>query len=269
MRDDWMPKDVDMARPSIARVYDYLLEGKDNFAADREVGEKIRKALPEVHLGVQAQRAVLRRVVRYLVGEAGLTQLVDIGSGLPTAGNVHEVAQSIEPATHVVYVDNDPVVLAHGRALLARDSVTTVIDGDVRVPERIFDDPELRRLIELDRPVGVLLCGILQYILDTEDPAEILERLYALLPPGSHVFLHHLVEASVGGDAAAAQAAVQEGMGRGQFRSAAEIESFLGGLDLVPPGVVTVSDWRPDPDTVPTSFHPVLRLALAGVAVKP
>jgi S-adenosyl methyltransferase len=255
-----------MTRPSIARVYDYLLDGKDNFAADREVGEKIRQALPEVHLGVQAQRAVLRRVVRYLVGEAGLTQLIDIGSGLPTAGNVHEIAQSVEPATHVVYVDNDPIVLAHGRALLADSSVTAVIEGDVRAPEGILGDPELRRLIDFERPVGVLLCGIVHYIMDEEDPGGVLQRLYAGLPAGSHVFLHHLVH--VGGDAAAAQAALTQGMGRGEFRSPAAIEGFLTGLDPVPPGLVTVPDWRPDADTMPTSHHQVLRLALAGVAVK-
>jgi S-adenosyl methyltransferase len=259
---------VDLTRPNIARVYDYLLGGKDNFAADRELGERIKAALPAVRLGVEQQRAVLRRVVRFLVGEAGIRQLVDIGSGLPTAGNVHEVARDVAPGVRVVYVDNDPIVLAHARALMADNATTFVVDGDVRRPEQVFGDPDLRRLVDIDRPVGLLLCGILHHILDEEDPAGLVARYRAALAPGSYLFVHHLVDV---GDpaAAAAQAALRQGMGRGQFRTMDQIARFFDGLELVEPGLVPVTEWRPDPDTPHLSEHPVLRLGAVGVARLP
>jgi hypothetical protein len=257
-----------VSRPNIARVYDYLLGGKDNFAADRELGDKIKEALPEVHLGVQQQRATLRRVVRYLVGEAGIRQLIDIGSGLPTAGNVHQVAQETAAGVRVVYVDNDPIVLAHARALMADDKTTFVINGDVRHPAEILKHPDLNHLIDLNRPVGLLLCGILHHILDDEDPAGITAAYRKALPSGSYVFIHHLVDIGDPG-AAAVQAAFRQGMGRGQFRRLEQIERFFDGLDLIEPGIVPVADWRPDADTPRTSDHPVLRLAVAGVARKP
>jgi O-methyltransferase involved in polyketide biosynthesis len=254
--------------PNIARVYDYLLGGKDHYPADREVGRRIEQALPEVHLGVQQQRAVLRRVVSHLVGEAGLRQLIDIGSGLPTANNVHQVAQGIDPATRVAYVDNDPVVLAHARALLADNKETVVVAGDLREPAALLADPVLREHIDLTRPVGLLLCGILHYVLDEEEPARILGELVDALPSGSYVFLHHLLAAG-DEEAAAAEAILRQGVGRAQFRTPAQVAAFLDGLALVDPGVVTVAEWRPDDDTPPLSTHPVLRLAAVGVARKP
>jgi hypothetical protein len=259
---------VDPSRPNIARVYDYLLGGKDHFEADREVGDKIKLALPAVRLGVQQQRAALRRVVRYLVGEAGIRQLIDIGSGLPTAGNVHEVAHEVASDVRVVYVDNDPIVLAHARALMADDQTTFVVDGDLRRPAEVLGDPDLRRLIDLDRPVGLLLCGILHHVLDEEDPVGLVASYRAALPPGSYLFIHHLVDV---GDPSvqATQAALRQGMGRGQFRTIAQIERFFDGLDLVEPGLVPVTEWHPDPDTPPVSDHPVLRLGAVGVARKP
>ena len=262
------PGGIDATRPSIARVYDYLLGGKDNFAADRMVGDKIRTALPEVHRGVRAQRMVLRRAIRYLVGEAGIRQLVDVGSGLPTAGNVHEVARAIAPETRVVYVDNDPIVLAHARALLAGSVGVSVIDGDLLDPGRLLGDPVLRAQIDFDRPIGLLLCGIVHYISDEEDPAGLMSRLVAMLPSGSHVFLHHLVEAGTPGEKAA-EAAMRQGMGRGFFRTPGQVGTFLAGLDLVEPGLVRVSDWRPDGSEDSAEEHPVLRLAVAAVGRKP
>ena len=264
----WVPRSADIARPSIARVYDYLLGGKDHFAPDRAVGDKIKSALPEVHLGVRAQRMVLRRVIRYLVAEAGIRQLVDIGSGLPTAGNVHEVARDLAPDTRVVYVDNDPIVLAHARALLAGGVGVSVVDGDLLDAERLLDTPALRAAIDLRRPVGLLLCGIVHYISDDEDPGGIISRLVAALPPGSHVFLHHLVEAGTPGEKAA-EAAMRQGMGRGYFRSPERVAEFLAGLELVEPGLVRVPDWRPDGTEDSAAVHPVLRLAVAAVGRRP
>ncbi len=263
----WAPRGINVAQPSIARVYDYLLDGKDHFAADRAVGDKIKTALPEVHLGVRAQRAVLRRAIRYLVGEVGIRQLIDIGSGLPTAGNVHEVAREIAPETRVVYVDNDPIVLAHARAILAGGG-PAVIDRDLLRPEPLLADPTLRATIDLDRPVGLLLCGIVHYVSDEEDPAGILARLIEPLAPGSHVFLQHLVQAGTPGEQAA-EAAMRQGMGRGYFRTPEQVLGLMSGLELVDPGLVRVPDWRPDGTEPPADEHPVLRLAVAAVGRKP
>src|SRR5690349_2601231 len=259
---------IDTTRPNIARVYDYLLGGKDNFEADRVLGDKIKDAMPGVRLGVEQQRAVLRRVVRHLVGEAGIRQIIDIGSGLPTAGNVHQVAQEVAPGTRVVYVDHDPVVLAHARALMADNETTIAIDGDARRPAEILADPELNRLIDRDQPIGLLLCGILHHILDDEDPAGITAAYRAALPSGSYVFIHHLV-ASDDPSVAAAQAELHQGTGRGQFRPIAQIEQFFDGLELVEPGVVSATEWRPEPDTPDVDTHPVLRLAAVGLGRKP
>jgi hypothetical protein len=262
------PRQFSPTRPHVARVYDYLLGGKDNFAADRAVGDKIIASLPAVQLGVRAQRAVLGRVVRFLVGEAGVGQLVDIGSGLPTADNVHEIAHRIDASTRVVYVDNDPVVLTHARALLADNSATVVADGDLRRPADLLANPQLRGHLDWDRPIGLLLCGILHHLLDDEHPAELVAALSGALPSGSYVFIHHLLDS---GDQAVAdvQATFRQALGRGQFRTRQQIRGMFAGLTMVEPGLVLVPEWRPDASTPSARDHPVLRLACVGVARKP
>jgi hypothetical protein len=260
---------LDPSHPNVARVYDYLLGGKDNFAADRAVGDQIIATLPEVQIGVQAQRAVLGRVVRYLVGEAGVRQLLDIGSGLPTADNVHEIAHRVDPATRVVYLDNDPVVLSHARALLADDESTFVAAGDLREPASIVGNPAVRAHLDWSQPIGLLLCGIVHYILDSEGPAGIVAALTRALPSGSYVFIHHLLDT---GDPAAAglQAQMLKGLGRAQFRTLAEVRRLFGDLELVEPGLVTVPEWRPDPGMpVRADYGPVLSMACVGVGRKP
>ncbi|MCX4744249.1 SAM-dependent methyltransferase [Kitasatospora sp. NBC_01287] len=266
---DWQPAVFETPTPNIARVYDYLLGGKDNYAPDRAVAQRIEQTLPEVHLGVKAQRAVLRRVVRHLVGEAGLRQLLDIGSGLPTADNVHQIAQAIDPATKVVYVDNDPVVLAHARALLADNRETVVVAGDLRNPAELLADERLREHLDFGQPVGLLLCGILHYVLDEEEPARVVRELVAELPSGSYVFIHHLLAAGDDAEAAATEAVLRQGVGRAQFRTIGQVAEFLEGLELVDPGVVTVSEWHPEEDGPKLGENPVLRLAAVGVARKP
>ena len=258
----------DATKPHVSRVYDYLLGGKDNFAADRAVGDQMIASLPAVQVGVRAQRDVLGRVVRYLVGEAGIRQLLDIGSGLPTAENVHEIAQGIEPATRVVYVDSDPVVLSHAQALLADNESTFVADGDLRDPAGILGHPAVRDHLDWDQPIGLLMCGILHYILDEEKPAELTRTLYRALPPGSYVFIHHLLDME---DPAAAtlQDQMRGGWGRAQFRTMAQIRDLFGGLEFVEPGLVLVPEWRPDPGTPGVRDHPVLQMACVGVARKP
>ena len=260
----WSVTVADVNRPAMARVYDYLLGGKDNFAADRVVGDRIKQALPEIRIGVEAQRAVLRRAVRFLTAEAGIRQFVDIGAGLPTSGNVHEVAQAIHPESRVVYVDHDPIVLAHARALLTRDDRTMVIDGDLLRPAEIFADPALSSHLDLSQPVGLLLCGILHHVTDDEDPARLVARLCEALPSGSYVFIHHLAEGD-DPNGVRAEAALQDGLGRGRFRSVAEIRRIFGGLELVEPGLVRVPEWRPDLGGPSGEDHPVLRLAVAGL----
>jgi hypothetical protein len=249
-------------------VYDYLLGGKDNYTADRSVGDRIIAMLPEVQAGVRAQRAVLGRVVRYLVGEAGVRQLLDIGSGLPTADNVHEIAQRVDPAARVVYLDNDPVVLAHAQALLADNSSTFVVPGDLLDPASIVDNAAVRAHLDWDRPIGLLLCGIIHYIMDSEEPAALVAALVDALPAGSYVFIHHLLDT---GDPSAAelQAQLLKGLGRAQFRTLAQVRRLFGDLTLVEPGLVPVPEWRPDPGTpIRADYGAILQMACAGVARK-
>jgi S-adenosyl methyltransferase len=256
----------DTSRPHVARVYDYLLGGKDNFAADRVVGDRMLTSIPAVQLGVRAQRDVLGRVVRYLVGEVGLRQLLDIGSGLPTADNVHEIAQRIDPATRVVYLDNDPIVLSHAGALLADDESTFVVEGDLRDPAGILTNPDVHKHLDWEQPIGLLMCGILHYVLDEEHPDDVVAALYRALPPGSYVFIHHLLSIE---DPAAAllQEQMRTGLGRAQFRTMNEVRELFDGLELVEPGLVLVPDWRPEPPAI--RDHPVLEMACVGVARRP
>jgi hypothetical protein len=259
---------LDPTRANVARVYDYLLGGKVNFAADRAVADQIIATVPGVLDGVRVQRAVLGRVVRFLAGEAGIRQLLDIGSGLPTADNVHEIAQRVAPSTQVVYVDNDPVVLAHSAALLADDMSTFVANADLYDPQSIIGNPIARAHLDWSQPIGLILCGIVHYILDSEGPAELVGALVDALPPGSYVFIHHLLDT---GDPASArlQTSMRQGLGRVQFRTTTQVMAMLGGLEPVPPGIVPVRAWRPDPATDPQTDHSLLAMACAVVARKP
>jgi hypothetical protein len=263
-----VPGPIGPLQPNLARVYDYLLGGKDNFAADRAVGDRIIATVPAVQMGVLAQRAVLGRVVRYLVGEAGIKQLIDIGAGLPTAENVHEIAQRYARGTRVVYVDNDPVVLVHARALLAGTPATIAVNADLRHPAGIIWHPEVRKHLDWRQPIGVLLCGILHYIVDSENPGALVKSLCDALPSGSYVFIHHLISSD---DRAAAdlQAAMKDGLGRTEFRSHDQVLGLFDNLELVQPGLVLVSEWRPDRHLPSASDFPVLRLACAGLGRKP
>jgi hypothetical protein len=260
---------IDSSRPNTARVYDYLLGGRENFAADRALGDRIISVLPEAQTGVRAQRAVLARAVRYLVTGAGVRQLLDIGSGLPTADNVHEVARRCDAATRVVYVDNDAVVLCHARALLADNHMSFAESGDLLRPESIIGSPAVRGHLDWDQPIGLLLCGILHFVQDEQDPAGLVAAIADALPPGSHVFIHHLLD--TGDDTAAElQAQMMRGLGKARFRTLEEVRTLFGGLELVPPGVVPVPRWRPDTDAQDREEHAnVLRMACAGLARKP
>jgi hypothetical protein len=258
--DGWMSGDPDDAgepqidlqldRPHPARVYDYLLGGKDNFAADRAAAQAGLEANPNSRIPPRENRAFLRRVVRYLARDAGITQFLDIGTGIPTSPNVHEIAQDADPQARVAYVDNDPIVLAHARALLTSGPVgkTAYIDADVRDVDRILSSADLRQTLDLNQPVGLLLLAVMHFIADQDDPWDLAARLLAELPAGSYLALSHLTGDF---DPAAWEgvAAVYRRSGvTMQVRPLAAVERFFTGLDLLDPGVVSLPAWRPDPN---------------------
>ena len=231
----------------MARVYDFWLGGKDNFAADRAVAEQVAAAYPDIRIAVRAQRAFLARAVHFLVTEAGIRQFLDIGTGLPSANNTHQVAQAAAPESRVVYVDNDPVVLAHARALLTSDpqGTTDYIEADLRDTQQILD--RAARTLDFSRPVAVTLLAILHLIPDEADPHGIVATLMAAVPPGSYLVLSHPA-----GDIRAAAVAemarrvnARLGPTRGTMRDQAEVTRFFDGLELLEPGVVQPQWWRP------------------------
>ncbi len=240
---DWEQMGVDTGRPSIARVYDAILGGKDNFAVDRAVAAKRLELIPDGGQGARLSRAFLARGVRHLA-RLGITQFLDIGSGLPSAQNTHQVAQTVEPDARVVYVDHDPMVLTHARALLADDRHTRAVLGDLRRPEGILDDPVVKDFLDWSRPVGLLLLGVVHHLADSEDPAGCVRALVDRLPPGSHLLLSHFSDASP--EARALEQALQQALGSGRMRTEQEIRAFFDGTELLEPGVVPVITWQPD-----------------------
>ncbi len=230
----------------IARVYDYWLGGKDNFAADRAAAEQAIAAYPDIVLSVRANRAFLARAVRYLAGEAGIRQFLDIGTGIPAANNTHEVAQSVAPESRVVYVDNDPVVLAHARALLTSGphGVTSYLDADLRDTGRVLS--AAAGTLDFSRPVAVMLMAILQHVDNAAEPYAIVATLLGALPPGSYLALSHPasdIEAEAQGELA--KRLNQTMAEKVTMRDHAQVTRFFDGLELIEPGVVRVPEWRP------------------------
>jgi hypothetical protein len=267
--DPELPQDIntDVAHP--ARVYDYWLGGKDNFPADRALAEHIMEAIPTMRTMAAANRAFLSRAVRYLAEEAGIRQFLDIGTGIPTSPNVHEVAQAIAPDSRVVYVDNDPIVLAHARALLTSQEAgeTSFIGADLQQPKSILDHPTLTSTLDLSQPVAVMLVAVLMYFRDTDNPNpfEMVATLLEAMPPGSYLAITHPTAdfnpEAMGGAVAAAERSGVTLVPRNQ----AETEEFFAGLDVVDPGVTPVLSWRPDkpPDDPRSAYY------WAGIARKP
>jgi len=232
--------------PSSARIYDYLLGGKDNFPADREAAEEITTLLPSIRPAARWNRAFVGRAVRYLVHEQGITQLLDIGAGLPTVGNVHEVALRANRAARVVYVDHDPVVLAHARDLLSGEANATIIGHDMRAVEAILDDHELRGMFFFDQPVGMLFVSMLQFLSDADDPARLIARLLEPFPAGSFVAITHGT-ADVAPKVKDAAKIYEGATTQLHPRTRAQVLSLVDGLELVEPGLVWTPQWRPDP----------------------
>jgi hypothetical protein len=237
---------IDASRPQVARMYDYYLGGKDNFAVDRAAVEAVERAMPEVRQLARENRAFLRRSVRYMTA-AGIRQFIDIGAGLPTVGNTHEVAQREAPEARVVYVDNDPIVLTHGRALLAENGNTTIVTADMRDPAQVIGHDDVRSLIDFDRPVGVLLIAMTHF-LTVEQRGPVMATLREAMAPGSFLALTHVT-----GDDHPAEAVtgVEKIYATTPtpifFRTHAEVSRFFDGFTVVEPGLVTVDAWRPDP----------------------
>jgi len=240
---DYQLPEVDTSRPSIARVYDAVLGGKDNFAADRAVVAEVQKTFPDGGGAARVNRALLGRAVRYMA-QAGIDQFLDLGSGLPTVQNTHQIAQAVNPSARVVYVDNDPMVLAHGRALLAENKSTIVVTADLMEPEQLLARPEITGFLDLSRPLGLIMAAIVHHILDEEDPYDIVARYTRLLPSGSYLLLTHFSNSSP--EARGLEEVMLRTLGRGQLRSREEIAQFFDGLELVEPGLVHLPDWHPD-----------------------
>jgi hypothetical protein len=243
--------DIDTTVAHPARVYDYWLGGSSNFPADREAAERVLAATPGLRSRVRANRAFLARAVRYLAAEAGIRQFLDIGTGIPSANNTHEVAQAVAPDSRVVYVDNDPIVLAHAKSLLAGspEGATQYIDGDLRDASVILR--AAAGTLDLTRPIALMLVGILHLIQDSEEPHRIVAGLMDALPPGSYLAISHPAS-DIQPSQAEAQRRYNERVSTPQtLRTRDEVARFFDGLDLVPPGVVYVHAWRPDPGDVP------------------
>ena len=254
MADDWTTR-INTGVPNPARIYDYFLGGKDNFPADREVAEQVVAIAPVARDIVEDNRAFLRRAVRLLAGEAGIRQFIDLGSGLPTQGNVHEIAQAVAPDARVVYVDNDAMVVTHSRALLAGDN-TAAIEADLRDPDSVMRHPEVRELIDFDQPIALLLMAILHFVPDDEDPYGIVARFRDALPAGSYLALSHgtrdiPARPDMSPEAMAEMGAKVERLYQLTTaslvtRTHAQVERFFDGFNLLDPGLVEIQLWRPD-----------------------
>jgi O-methyltransferase involved in polyketide biosynthesis len=245
-----VPPGVDQGKPAPARLYDYYLGGTTNLPVDREAAERIRADLPEISDGAWANRGFHQRAARWLAAERGIRQFIDIGSGLPTRGNTHEVLQSITGQARVVYVDNDPMVLAYGKELLTDDGTTAVIEADLRDPDSVLNNPELRALIDFSQPTGLLMTAVLHFVADGSDPWGLVARYARALAPGSYLVVSHVTADNV------PSRAVQTGLEvyakateNIYLRSRAEVERFFEGLDLEAPyqggtpGLAFLGEW--------------------------
>jgi S-adenosyl methyltransferase len=262
--------EINSSEPHPARIYDYFIGGDNHFAADRETAAQVLRRSPAAQVAARENRAFLVRAVRYLTAEAGITQFLDIGSGLPATNNVHQVAQAITPSARVIYVDNDPLVHAHAQALLASAPAgrTAYLHGDVRDPAAILSHPQTRAVLDFGQPVALMLVAILHFVPDEFQPGQIIATLLGALPPGSYLAASHLTTQH---DPAATSAGQQTMREAGMTMQKRNSDAFAGlafsGLELVPPGVVLASEWRPDDDgprPAPAEVN-----CYAGVARKP
>jgi hypothetical protein len=248
--------EIDQSKPHPARAYDFYLGGKNHYAVDRDLAGRTMQIWPAVRVAAQENRAFLARVVRYLVAEAGIRQFLDIGTGLPTTDNVHQVAQRIAPDSRIVYADNDPIVLAHARALLTSDprGATAYIEADLREPEKILNHAATRSTLDFSKPIALMLVAILHFVVDEDRPGEIVRTLVNALPAGSYLVASHITaEHDPDGVYTVERTYRQSGV-PAQARTAAEFgRTAFAGLELVDPGVVLISEWRPEREHRPAA----------------
>ena len=237
------PEEIDTSRPHPARIYDYLLGGKENYPVDQRAGDELAAAAPEVRPGLRANRAFLRRAVRHVAG-SGVRQILDIGTGLPTSPNVHEAAAEAGAEVRVAHVDNDPIVKAHAGALLGDSGTSGVVLGDLRDPQAVLDHPDVRRVIDFDAPVALLLLAVVHFLTDADRPGDVVARLRDALPAGSFLVLSHATGDFA--DRRAAQAVYNKATAALSLRSHAQVQRLFEGFELVEPGLVQVPFWRPD-----------------------
>jgi S-adenosyl methyltransferase len=263
---DWVPEGIDVTVPNAARMYDYALGGYHNFAVDREFVKRAEEVLPGASLAAHANRAFLGRVVRWLVS-AGITQFLDIGSGIPTLGNVHEIAERAAPEARVMYVDIDPVAVAHSRAMLAGNPRVGVLEADLRRPADIVNHPHVTQLLDFSEPVAVLLVAVLHFVPDTDDPPTILAQLQDAVVRGSYIALSHGTPVpELEGEVDAIRQLYQRTPTPFHLRTHEQIARLLTDLDLVEPGIVPITDWHPDPRESDIKPQPGV---LAAVGRKP
>jgi hypothetical protein len=261
---------IDTSKPNVARIYDYLLGGKDNFAVDRAAAQQLIAVTPNTPGVVRDNRSFIGRAVRYLAEDEGIRQFVDLGGGLPTQLNVHEMVHRIAPDARVVYVDNDPVVFVHGQALLARGDGVAMVCADLRAPADVLQHPEVGELLDLARPVAIVCTSVLHFIPDQDDPYRIIAGYRDRLVPGSYLVISHGTVATKEEDPTGILDSVtsvySQASAQLHVRSLAEIRRLFDGFDIIEPGVVWMNEWRPDPAAPPagqvTSLH-------AGVGRKP
>ncbi|HEU5469346.1 MAG TPA: SAM-dependent methyltransferase [Actinophytocola sp.] len=269
---DVAPVYIDTTRASIARVYDAFLNGKDNYEIDREVFRRVQRVAPEAALLARDNREFLIRVTRFIAGQTGITQYLDCGSGLPTAENTHQVARRIQPESRVVYIDIDPVVLAHGRALLEDNEDTHFVAADIFRPEEVIENAQVLGYLELDEPIALFQLGTLHHYDGERCPADIMRCYIEALPSGSYVAISHFFDPETPEQSELArrleEAFVRSSLGTGRFRTRAEIEAMFAGLDLIEPGITRCAEWWPDGPRI-RPLDPVQHCIVGGVARKP
>ena len=264
---DRTPGGIDTSTPNVARIYDYLLGGKDNFAADRAAAGRLIEAIPDVAAIARDNRSFVARVVRYVTTAGGIRQFLDLGSGLPTQANVHELAQAEASDARVIYVDNDPVVALHGQALLASGGQAGMVLGDLRDPAAILRHPAVVRLLDLSLPVAVLCTSTLHFIADQAGPHTIIAAYRDRMAPGSYLAITHgTCEGDPWGEGGKATDVFRKASSQLHIRPLPDVMQFFDGFDLVEPGLTWITEWRPDPQTAPTGRPQSMR---GGLGHKP
>jgi hypothetical protein len=242
---EWVPVDMDVAVPSAARVYDYLLGGAHNFDADRMVGERVLQVQPNGRQIARSNRAFMSRAVRYMISK-GITQFLDLGSGIPTVGNVHEIAQYAHRDSRIVYVDYDPVAVAHSQLMLEDNPNAVVVDADLTKPDTVLGNSTVHEFIDFSKPVGLLMVAVFHFVADDKNPRDIVARYRSAIPAGSFVALSHLTADQMKSEMAAVVEAMKHSRDPMYFRAYDEVVGLFDGLELVEPGVVSAPEWRPD-----------------------